>query len=194
MHRTRLKFLLVIFSMILLPFSIQSQPKKKRDFFYPEEAIKNRIQGKVYVHFTALPTGEILDSTIRISQGLGYGLDEIAIKAMQDAPPIGRNSVTKLKTDEPTTFTIPILFTIHPEDWANYYYLCGIREYQSGDFLKTIGFLEQAISIVSNNALYHYELHKAYNKTGEMNKACSSLKRAMKIDNKYKQAWVELCK
>jgi TonB family protein len=189
-----LRFIAFAFCLSFLSLASQAQIKRHKEFFYPEDAIKNRIQGRVYVGFTALPTGEIVDSTIHVVKGLGYGLDEMAVKAVQDAPPLGRNEVTQLKRNEPTNYTLPILFTIHPEDWANYYYKCGLREYQAGDFLKAIGFYEQSIAIISNNALYHYELYNVFKKIEQIENACSSLKREKRLDRQYLEEWVKVCK
>ena len=48
---------------------------------YPEEAIKNRIEGYVYVKFVVDNLGKVIDAGV--TKGLGYGCDEEAIRLVK---------------------------------------------------------------------------------------------------------------
>lgn len=69
----------------VLPF-----PKKGMEHFYnyiannfelSRESIKNKISGKIFVNFVVLKDGRL--GNIEISKGLGYGLDEEAIRVIK---------------------------------------------------------------------------------------------------------------
>ena len=51
---------------------------------YPESALKDKIGGKVYVSFIIEKNGEI--SHVQVEQGLGYGLDEEALRIIKNSP------------------------------------------------------------------------------------------------------------
>jgi TonB family protein len=51
---------------------------------YPEEALKNKISGKVYVSFIIEKNGSI--TNVQVIQGLGSGLDEEAIRVIKNSP------------------------------------------------------------------------------------------------------------
>lgn len=51
---------------------------------YPAKALKNEISGKVHISFVVLPDGSIAEATIL--KGLGYGLDEEAIRVVNNMP------------------------------------------------------------------------------------------------------------
>jgi protein TonB len=51
---------------------------------YPENALKNKISGKVYVSFIIEKSGDI--SNVTLVEGLGYGLDEEAIRLIKNSP------------------------------------------------------------------------------------------------------------
>lgn len=48
---------------------------------YPEEAIKNRIEGYVYIKFVVDNLGKVIDANV--TKGLGYGCDEEAIRIIK---------------------------------------------------------------------------------------------------------------
>lgn len=191
MIRLHLVLLLIV---MLFNLNLNAQISGPENFDYPHEAIENQIQGRVYVTFTALPTGEILDSTIQIAKGLGYGLDEIAVEAVKNAPPLGRNSITKLKIDEPTKYALPIVFTIEPQHWANYYYQKASMEQKSGNHNRAIILYSDAIPYLNGEPKYYYGLYISHIELGNMKKACKYLKKAKKLDRSYKSEWVEKCK
>ncbi|MEN7549731.1 TonB family protein [Rapidithrix thailandica] len=51
---------------------------------YPEEALKEKVEGIVKVRFTVLPDGNISDA--KIHSGLGYGCDEEALRLIEEGP------------------------------------------------------------------------------------------------------------
>ena len=53
---------------------------------YPNEAKKKRITGSVFVQFVINKNGKIVKDKIKIVKGLGYGLDEEAIRLILNCP------------------------------------------------------------------------------------------------------------
>ena len=51
---------------------------------YPEEALKNKITGKVYISFIIEKNGYI--TNVQVVQGLGSGLDEEAVRVIKNSP------------------------------------------------------------------------------------------------------------
>lgn len=76
---------------------------------YPEEAIKNNIQGTVYLKYMVDNTGRI--ENIVVTKGIGYGCDEEAVRLVKliSYPPV-KNRGVRLKVMMKTriAFTLPI--------------------------------------------------------------------------------------
>lgn len=53
----------------------------RQNLKYPEEAIKNRIEGKVYVSFQVNDSGDVIAATVL--HGIGYGCDEEALRVVK---------------------------------------------------------------------------------------------------------------
>ncbi|HCN84802.1 MAG TPA: hypothetical protein DIT07_14465 [Sphingobacteriaceae bacterium] len=51
---------------------------------YPEQALKDKVAGKVYVSFIIEKNGAI--TNVEVAQGLGHGLDEEALRIIKDSP------------------------------------------------------------------------------------------------------------
>ena len=51
---------------------------------YPSDARRNGIQGKVYVSAVITKTGEMIDE--KVEEGLGYGMDEEALRIIKMIP------------------------------------------------------------------------------------------------------------
>jgi TonB family protein len=51
---------------------------------YPEQALNNKVEGKVTVQFTIQSSGVVSD--FRVVKGLGYGCDEEVIRLIQEGP------------------------------------------------------------------------------------------------------------
>ncbi len=188
-----MKIVFAIFSMVLFSKSY-SQVSLPDDLSYPEEALENRIQGRVYIKFTVRPTGEIIDSTVHVLQGLGHGLNKIAIDAVKKAPPLGKNYITNLKKDTLSEYVLPIMFIITSKDWARYYYTKGLKEQHEENHSEAIGWFLKAVSFIDNKASYYFALYHSNIKLDNKKDACKYLKEAKKLSKKYKTEWVEHCK
>lgn len=75
---------------------------------YPEEAIKNNIQGKVFLSFIVEKTGELND--IQVVRRLGGGTDEEAVRLIHNSP----KWVPGIQNGRPVRvkYNIPINFTL----------------------------------------------------------------------------------
>lgn len=51
---------------------------------YPEQALKNNVEGKVTIQFTVGSTGQVSD--FRVIRGIGYGCDEEVIRLIKQGP------------------------------------------------------------------------------------------------------------
>jgi TonB family protein len=51
---------------------------------YPEQALKDKVGGKVYVSFVIEKSGDI--TNVELVQGLGHGLDEEAVRIIKSSP------------------------------------------------------------------------------------------------------------
>jgi TonB family protein len=51
---------------------------------YPEQAIKNQVEGKVTVQFTIETNGKLSD--FRVIRGIGFGCDEEVIRLIKQGP------------------------------------------------------------------------------------------------------------
>ena len=75
---------------------------------YPEEAIKNNIQGKVFLSFIVEKDGQLKD--IKVERKLGGGTDEEAVRLLQNSP----KWTPGYQDDEPVRvkYNIPISFSL----------------------------------------------------------------------------------
>ena len=62
---------------------------------YPEEALKNQVEGKVTIQFSVGLTGQVTD--FKVIRGIGFGCDEEVIRLIKAGP---KWSPTK-KNEEP---------------------------------------------------------------------------------------------
>jgi len=51
---------------------------------YPQDAVKNKIQGKVFISFIVAENGEIIDA--KVKRGIGSGCDEEALRVVKLMP------------------------------------------------------------------------------------------------------------
>ena len=75
---------------------------------YPRTALSNGIEGKIYVSFTVNPKGEVVD--VKIVKGLGYGLDEETMRAINALPRFipGKQNGREVSV----SFTVPVTYKI----------------------------------------------------------------------------------
>jgi TonB family protein len=57
----------------------------QENLFYTQEALEKKIQGYVFVQFVVNTEGKLED--IKVIKGLGYGLDEEALRVFSESPP-----------------------------------------------------------------------------------------------------------
>lgn len=83
-----------------------------KNISYPEQAKKEGIQGTVYITFVVQPDGSITDA--KVLRGIGGGLDEIAIAAVQKMP---KWEPGKVKGEPvPVQFNMPIKFKLTKDE------------------------------------------------------------------------------
>lgn len=77
---------------------------------YPQEALENNIEGKVYIRLAIDSSGNQLCT--RVIKGLGYGCDEEALRLVQTS-----EFVSGIHLGKPRTMpvSIPIIFSIKKE-------------------------------------------------------------------------------
>ncbi|GAA4044491.1 energy transducer TonB [Hymenobacter glaciei] len=75
---------------------------------YPANALRNGVEGKVFVSFVVDPKGEVID--VKIVKGLGSGLDEETIRAIKTLPRFipGKQNGREVSV----AFTVPITYKI----------------------------------------------------------------------------------
>ncbi|MBD2767002.1 energy transducer TonB [Hymenobacter sp. BT664] len=75
---------------------------------YPNLALRNGVEGKVFVSFTVDPKGEVTD--VKIVKGLGSGLDEETIRAIKTLPRFipGKQNGREVSV----SFTVPVTYQI----------------------------------------------------------------------------------
>jgi TonB family protein len=76
---------------------------------YPQEAVKNNVQGKVFLQFVVEADGSL--SNIKVDKGLGSGTDEEAIRVLKASP----RWTPGMKNNEAVRvlYHIPLSFTLH---------------------------------------------------------------------------------
>ena len=75
---------------------------------YPSLALRNQVEGRVYVSFTVDSKGEVTD--VKVVKGLGSGLDEETMRAIKTLPRFipGKQNGREVSV----SFTVPITFKI----------------------------------------------------------------------------------
>lgn len=75
---------------------------------YPALALRNQVEGKVFVNFTVNPEGEVTD--VKITKGIGAGCDEETIRAVKTLPRFtpGKQNGRAVSV----SFTVPVTFAI----------------------------------------------------------------------------------
>lgn len=73
---------------------------------YPQEAYKNKIEGKVYVSFTIEKDGAVAD--VKVNRKLGYGCDEEAVRVIKGSkkwkPGVQQGKAVRVRYNMPITF------------------------------------------------------------------------------------------
>jgi TonB family protein len=79
-----------------------------RSIKYPAEAVKNKVQGKVFLHFIVEQDGRL--SNIKVDRRLGAGTDEEAVRVLESSP----RWIPGIKNKQTVRvmYNIPISFTL----------------------------------------------------------------------------------
>ncbi|MGY2133783.1 energy transducer TonB [Hymenobacter sp. HD11105] len=75
---------------------------------YPALALRNQVEGKVFVNFTVNPQGEVTD--VKITKGIGAGCDEETIRAVKTLPRFAPGKQNGRAVS--VSFTVPVTFAI----------------------------------------------------------------------------------
>jgi TonB family protein len=80
-----------------------------RNLHYPDDARRAKIQGRVILGFIVDRDGSIRD--VEVVKGLGYGCDEVAVKALKSCPPWIPGTLyglpVKVQYKVPVSFSLP---------------------------------------------------------------------------------------
>lgn len=98
----------VLLNADVMPEPIGGIANILKDLVYPEEATKNKIEGKVLVSFIVDEKGNVTKPTV--IRGIGYGCDEAAVKALSTArftPGKENGKTVKVK------LVLPIMFKLN---------------------------------------------------------------------------------
>lgn len=81
----------------------------RKNLRYPLEAIENEVEGKVFVSFVVMETGQL--QGFRLLRGIGHGCDEEVRRVLQVMPPwqpgILQGKPVRVRTYIPVTFKLP---------------------------------------------------------------------------------------
>lgn len=75
---------------------------------YPALALRNQVEGKVFVNFTVSPQGEVTD--VKIAKGIGAGCDEETVRAVKTLPKFAPGKQNGRAVS--VSFTVPVTFAI----------------------------------------------------------------------------------
>lgn len=78
----------------------------QKNLRYPPLALRNNVEGKVYISFTVQASGAIAD--VQVLKGLGYGTDEEATRVVKDMPAWTPGQQNKRSVA--VRYTLPITF------------------------------------------------------------------------------------
>ncbi|GAA4378112.1 TonB family protein [Hymenobacter koreensis] len=75
---------------------------------YPSLALRNQVEGKVFVNFVVGPTGQITD--VKVTKGIGAGCDEEAVRVISKMPAWAPGKQNGRAVS--VSYTVPVTFTI----------------------------------------------------------------------------------
>ncbi|UOQ66733.1 energy transducer TonB [Hymenobacter volaticus] len=78
----------------------------QKNLRYPSLALRNNIEGKVYISFTVMADGSVAD--VQVLKGLGYGTDEEAARVVRNMPAWKPGQQNKHAVS--VRYTMPITF------------------------------------------------------------------------------------
>ncbi|MBC6698012.1 energy transducer TonB [Hymenobacter puniceus] len=80
---------------------------------YPPKALRDGVQGKVYLSFAVAPTGEVAD--IKVKKGVRADLDEEALRMAQRLKAVRWQPGTQNKQPVQVVYTVPLTFSLTKE-------------------------------------------------------------------------------
>ena len=75
---------------------------------YPSLALRNQVEGKVFVNFVVGPSGQITD--VKVTKGIGSGCDEEAVRVIKNMPAWAPGKQNGRAVS--VSYTVPVTFTI----------------------------------------------------------------------------------
>ncbi|RTQ53799.1 energy transducer TonB [Hymenobacter gummosus] len=75
---------------------------------YPALALRNQVEGKVFVNFVVGPSGQITD--VKVTKGIGAGCDEEAVRVISKMPAWSPGKQNGRAVS--VSYTVPVTFTI----------------------------------------------------------------------------------
>lgn len=78
----------------------------QKNLRYPAQALRNNVEGRVYISFTVLASGDIAD--VQVLKGLGFGTDEEASRVVKNMPAWVPGQQNKRSVS--VRYTLPITF------------------------------------------------------------------------------------
>lgn len=78
----------------------------QKNLHYPPQALRNNVEGRVYISFTVMASGDIAD--VQVLKGLGFGTDEEASRVVKNMPAWVPGQQNKRTVS--VRYTLPITF------------------------------------------------------------------------------------
>ncbi|MCC3160104.1 energy transducer TonB [Hymenobacter sp. 15J16-1T3B] len=157
---------------------------------YTYEAIDRQIEGTVQVSYVLDRQGRIIPDSTRVLQGLGYGLDALAVQAVNYPASLAvtpANQALARRSEQPARFNAPVVFALKnltPRDWSDYYVLKGDKALAEANPARAISYYDLALGRYKKNGQACAGLAKAYTNQGKSDQAA----KYAELANKYSMA------
>jgi TonB family protein len=184
MKKILLRSLLTLIFFLTISFCFSQSRTKPNKRTYTNEAIEEQIEGRVFVRFNIDKKGKIIRESVKVVNGLGYGLDELAIEAVRTAPDWAPPTKDQIKIYGDTIkFTVPVAFNltmVSQDEWFDYYNWKGNALLKEKDYDNAIIAFNKGLNISSRNPIALYGLYVAYNSKGDSTNAKIYLDKSIK--------------
>lgn len=141
---------------------------------YTFDAIDQQVQGKVIVSFVLDRQGRLLPDSTRVLKGLGHGLDELAVQAVNEQQVAAGSVAMARRSAQPARFAVPIVFALTaltPRDWSDYYTLKGDRAMAEAKAERAVSYYDLALGRYKRNGAACAGLGRAYTSLGKTTEA-----------------------
>lgn len=152
---------------------------------YTFDAIDKQVEGKVFVSFVLDRQGRLLPDSTRVMKGLGYGLDALAVQAVNEQQVAANSVAMARRSEQPARFTVPIVFSLAaltPRDWSDYYTLKGDKALTEANADRAISYYDLALGRSKKNGAACAGLAKAYTSQGKTAEAAKYAELASKYN------------